>query len=201
MKLIYRQLIYALSFLTGFTFMGYEILGSRILAPHFGGSVYTWGAIISVFMLGLSMGYATGGKLADKRKKFLDLFYVFLIALLYLLLVSVFGKHICIAILKIDFDVKYLALLTSLLLFFVPSFLWGTILPYLIKLSECPLNNIGASVGRIYSISTAGSILGVILVSFYMVGFIGTVNGVRILCIPLLICCIIAKICNRNRKM
>jgi MFS family permease len=200
MKLLYRQLTYVLAFLTGFSFMGYEILGSRILAPYFGGSVYTWGAIISVFMLGLSIGYAFGGKIADLRKKFSDLFLVFIFAFLYLSLVSVFGKYVCIVILNIDFDVKYLALLTSLILFFVPGILWGIILPYLIKLSECVPNNIGSYVGKIYSISTAGSIIGVFIVSFYMVGYFGTVNNIRLLCIPLLLCCVIVKICSTKIK-
>jgi MFS family permease len=201
MKIFCKFVIYFLSFITGFSFMGYEILGSRILAPYFGGSIYTWGAIISVFMFGLSIGYAFGGKIADKRKNFLDLFYVFGIAVLFLLLVSVYGKFICIIFLKYSFDVRYLALSASLILFFLPSFLWGIILPYLIKMTECSLRNIGASVGKIYSISTIGSIFGVLFVSFYMVGIVGTSQCVRIICIPLFLGSTISLILDRmNRK-
>ena len=172
--------------------MGYEILGSRILAPYFGGSVYTWGALISVFMLGLSIGYLIGGKIADKRKSFLDLFYLFIVATLTLFFVSVYGKYICLILLELSWDIRYTALTASLLLFLLPGILWGAVLPYLIKMTECSQKNIGVSVGRIYSVSTIGSILGVLLVSFYMVGFVGTSNGIRLLCVPLFICSLIS---------
>ncbi|MES1211519.1 MAG: fused MFS/spermidine synthase, partial [Acidobacteriota bacterium] len=51
----------------GAVLMALEILSSRILAPHFGNSVYVWGSIISVFLAALSVGYLWGGRLADRR--------------------------------------------------------------------------------------------------------------------------------------
>jgi hypothetical protein len=45
--------------------MSYEILGSRVLAPNFGSSVFVWGSLISVFLAGLSAGYYLGGRIAD----------------------------------------------------------------------------------------------------------------------------------------
>ncbi len=47
--------------------MALEILASRVLAPHFGSSVYVWGSIISVFLAALSLGYVWGGRLADRE--------------------------------------------------------------------------------------------------------------------------------------
>ena len=40
--------------------MGVELLGGRLLAPYFGSSIYVWGAIITVFMLALSLGLSAG---------------------------------------------------------------------------------------------------------------------------------------------
>ena len=45
--------------------ISFEILGSRVLAPNFGSSVFVWGSLISVFLAGLSAGYYFGGRLAD----------------------------------------------------------------------------------------------------------------------------------------
>ena len=42
--------------------MAVELLGGRLLAPTFGSSIYVWGAIITVFMLALSLGYLAGGR-------------------------------------------------------------------------------------------------------------------------------------------
>ena len=196
MKYTFKLVLYLLSFLTGFSFMGYEILGSRILAPYFGGSVYVWGSIISVFMLGLSLGYALGGKMADIRTKFLDLFYIFIFAAIYLFLTSIYGKYICVYVLSINFNVKYLTLLVSLLLFLIPGTLWGMILPYTIRMLKSSKKNVGVSVGSMYSISTIGGILGVLFVSFYILEYIGTANAVRLMCIPLFLCSIIVIINN-----
>src|SRR6185295_2626293 len=52
---------------SGAVLMALEILSSRVLAPHFGNSVYVWGSIISVFLAALSLGYLWGGRLADRR--------------------------------------------------------------------------------------------------------------------------------------
>ena len=52
-------------FTCGAVVMSFEILGSRVLAPNFGSSVFVWGSLISVFLAGLSAGYYFGGRLAD----------------------------------------------------------------------------------------------------------------------------------------
>jgi len=55
---------YLVAFWSGFFVMGVELLGGRILAPYFGGSIYVWGSIITVFMLSLALGYLCGGRLS-----------------------------------------------------------------------------------------------------------------------------------------
>src|SRR5580658_10481434 len=59
---MYRGLLYLIAGWSGFFVMGIELLGGRVLAPYFGSSIYVWGAIITVFMLALSLGYLLGGR-------------------------------------------------------------------------------------------------------------------------------------------
>src|ERR1039457_7336820 len=59
---MYRLLLYVIAGWSGFLVMGIELLGGRLLAPYFGSSIYVWGAIITVFMLALSLGYLAGGR-------------------------------------------------------------------------------------------------------------------------------------------
>src|ERR1051326_3590886 len=51
---------------TGAIVMALEILGSRLLAPVFGNSLYVWGALIGVILAAMSSGYAAGGWMSDR---------------------------------------------------------------------------------------------------------------------------------------
>src|ERR1700676_15574 len=59
---MYRGLLYLIAGWSGYFVMSIELLGGRLLAPYFGSSIYVWGAIITVFMLALSLGYLWGGR-------------------------------------------------------------------------------------------------------------------------------------------
>jgi hypothetical protein len=46
----------ATAFITGAVVMALEILGSRLLAPVFGNSLFVWGALIGVILAAMSSG-------------------------------------------------------------------------------------------------------------------------------------------------
>src|SRR5678809_1800378 len=52
---------------TGAVVMALEIVGSRLLAPVFGNSLFVWGALIGVILAAMSSGYAFGGWISDRR--------------------------------------------------------------------------------------------------------------------------------------
>src|ERR1700740_3302259 len=60
--IVYRALLYLIAGGSGYYVMGIALLGGRLLAPTFGSSIYVWGAIITIFMLALSLGYLAGGR-------------------------------------------------------------------------------------------------------------------------------------------
>jgi hypothetical protein len=51
----------------GASVMVVEILGSRVLAPVFGTTLHVWSALITVTLAALAIGYAVGGRVADRR--------------------------------------------------------------------------------------------------------------------------------------
>src|ERR1700694_306954 len=59
---MHRGLLYLIAGWSGYFVMSIELLGGRLLAPYFGSSIYVWGAIITVFMLALSLGYLWGAR-------------------------------------------------------------------------------------------------------------------------------------------
>ena len=54
-------------FISGGVLMALEIVGSRVLAPYFGSSIFVWGSLISVVMAALSLGYYWGGWLSARE--------------------------------------------------------------------------------------------------------------------------------------
>jgi hypothetical protein len=162
-------------FLTGSVVMSFEILGSRILAPHFGNDVFVWGSLISVFLSGLTVGYWGGGKLADR------------IANLYCfaLLLAIPGLSLCIMPLYCDavnnwifdsqFGMRAEPLLASIILFMPPTIFMGAVSPYAVKLQVKNISKLGRGVGNLYALSSLGSIVGTLLTSFYLI----TLMGVR----------------------
>jgi MFS family permease len=63
---LHRGALFAVSFYAGLGTMAFEMVLGRALVPYFGGTIYTWGALIAVFLLGMSFGFFIGGRLADR---------------------------------------------------------------------------------------------------------------------------------------
>lgn len=51
----------------GSSLMAAELLGAKLLAPFYGSSLYVWTAILSITVIGLTLGYHFGGRLSAKH--------------------------------------------------------------------------------------------------------------------------------------
>ncbi len=160
-------------FLTGSVIMSFEILGSRILAPHFGNTVFVWGSLISIFLSGLTVGYWGGGKLADRIADLRCFAALLAIPGLNLCLLPLYCDAINYWIFDRAFGMRLEPLLASILLFFPPTVLMGAVSPYAVKLQVRNLDRLGSGVGNLYALSSLGSILGTLLTSFYLITWVG----------------------------
>jgi hypothetical protein len=166
-----NALIYLLAFCSGFSIMGIELLGGRILAPFFGSSVHIWGSIITVFMLSLSFGYLIGGKLSTKNVSLTRYGCIFLFAGITVLPIALWSGNIMEAIFISIEDSRYGSLAASMALFFIPTIILGMISPYSVRLLVTDKDKSGQVAGVLYFVSTLGSALGTIITSFYFVLF------------------------------
>ena len=191
-------LAYSVAFLSGGVLLGLEIVASRILAPYFGNSVYVWGSLISVFLLALSIGYWIGGIQADKRPSLVVLAKILASAAVCILVLPLVylpvGKYIA----DLGLEFRFSVLLISVLFFLVPSVLMGMVSPFVIKLSATGLHEIGRTAGRVYAISTLGSISGAIAVSFFFIQWLGTRAIVVVLGLILLLLALACIACERK---
>jgi len=164
-----KVLVFALAGWSGFFVMAVELLSGRILAPNFGNSIYVWGAVITVFMLALSVGYLLGGHFSVFSPSLRRLGGLLVAAGMTTLPVVVFGDQALDWIFDHVNDPRYGSLLASSMLFFVPTAISGMVSPYAIRLLVTQLHVSGKSAGSVYFVSTFGSAAGTILTSFYLV--------------------------------
>ncbi|MGE3334406.1 MAG: fused MFS/spermidine synthase [Rhodospirillaceae bacterium] len=164
-----RIAILAISCWSGFLVMGFEMLSGRILAPTFGSSIYVWGAIITVFMLALSVGYLLGGRLSMKHPTMAKLCLIHAAAGAMLLPVLVFEIPVLDGIFGITQDPRLGSLMASVILFFAPAVLSGMVTPYAVRLLVEDAQAAGFYAGLQYFFSTFFSAAGTLLTSFWFV--------------------------------
>jgi hypothetical protein len=162
-------LVYGIAGWSGYFVMATELLAGRIVAPFFGGSIYVWGAVITVFMLALALGYLAGGRFSLRAPSLRRLGGLLAIAALSALPIVIFGGPVLEWISDRVPDPRYGTLLACVALFFLPTLLSGMVSPYAVRLLVTQTSTSGASAGWLYFVSTFGSAAGTIITSFYLV--------------------------------
>jgi spermidine synthase len=173
-----RRLLLPLVFVSGMTSLGVEFGASRLLAPYFGTSLYVWGVLIGLVLIYLSAGYVIGGRLADRHPRDEVLYQITAWAGLWIGLIPLVSYPILLASQQgfKDLSAGLVAgtLLAVVLLFAVPVILLGCVSPFAIRLLVKNVETSGNTAGRLYALSTAGSILGTFLPVFWFIPTYGT---------------------------
>lgn len=161
--------------------MIYEIIGSRLLAPFIGTSTYVWTSLIGVILAALSVGYWLGGRTADKKPDVKILASVIFLAG-GAVAVTIFFKDVILSFIAVSpFILEIKSLLAAVLLFAPASVLLGFVTPYAVKLKMSSLADAGKTVGRLYALSTIGSISGTFLAGFFLIPFVGSVRSLYLI--------------------
>jgi spermidine synthase len=161
-------------FISGAVLLGLEIAASRVLAPYFGNSLYVWGALIGVVLAGLSLGYWLGGSLADRVAAPWLLVATISLGAAGVIAVPLLDQHVLDAIASWDPEPRLNAVLAAVCLFGVPSVVLAAVTPIAIRLRANALAHIGRTSGRLFSVSTFGSIAGTFATAFWLVPELGT---------------------------
>jgi predicted membrane-bound spermidine synthase len=167
-----------LVFVVGTGSLGAEIAAVRLLAPYFGASTIVWANTIGVVLVALSVGYWLGGRLADRHPNMRALCLVALSAAVMLALVPFVADPLLdVAVNALD-EISAGAFVGSLLavlaLVAVPVLLLGTVSPWAIRLAVHSVEEAGTVAGRLYALSTAGSLLGTLLSALVLIPLVGT---------------------------
>jgi hypothetical protein len=162
-------MLYLVAGWSGCFVMAVELLGGRLLAPYFGSSIYVWGAIITIFMLALSLGYLAGGRWSLRHPSLARLGCILLAAAVTTLPVVLAADGLLDSLSARVSDPRLGSLLGAGLLFFVPTVVSGMVSPYAVRLLVADRERSGDHAGKLYFVSTFGSAAGTLLTSFYLV--------------------------------
>src|ERR687886_516431 len=181
-----RPVAYLVVFVSSCCTLILELVAGRILAPFIGVSLYTWTSIIGVVLAGISLG----GRIADRwpQRRTLGILLVAggLASLAILPLITIAtaiptGELIdpnnrlggALPLDRATLLILRIVVITTLI-FFPPSFILGMVSPVVIKLTLRDLAHSGGLVGKVYALSTLGSILGTFATGFVLVQLFGT---------------------------
>jgi len=173
-----RRFLYLASAICGAAVLIVEILGAKMLAPYFGTSHFVWTAQIAVTLISLSAGYYAGGWFVDRTCDLGRLFSCIFGAAIYLCLTVPLCRPVAEACLDLKLAVG--SLLASSFLFFVPLGLLAMTSPFLVRVMTASLSGVGKQAGRLSAISTFGSVLGTVMIGYFLIPFFP--NSVTMLC-------------------
>ena len=161
--------VICVAFVSGFCIMTIEMLGARIMAPYFGGSLSVWGSIITIFMLALAFGYLMGGRLSRRHPSPVTFAMFFIGAAVFSLPIILFADAIMRPIFLVIEDPRYGSLFASIFMYFIPTSILGMISPYSVRLLVDSSEQSGHMAGQLFFVSTLGSAAGTLGTSFYFV--------------------------------
>jgi spermidine synthase len=172
------RLLYPLVFVAGAATMSTEMTASRLLAPFFGASILVWANVIGLILIYLCAGYFLGGRLADRHPQMDYLARLLLIAAAAIAVTPFLAQPLLDAAVGAFADASVGAFLGSffaaMLIFSVPITLLGMASPFAVRLGVTSIEKAGEVSGRMYALSTAGSILGTFVPVAVLIPAIGT---------------------------
>lgn len=171
MRALRGMAIYFTVFVTGSAVMVIELLGTRMIAPFYGTSLYVWSSLISVTMIALAAGYFAGGWFADRAKR-IGLSLIVSLAGLLTLVIPWLTRSVLLA--TDPLGLRAGAFVSALILFSPSLTLLGMVGPFAIKLATSRLEGIGTGAGSIYAVSTLGSVAGTLLLGFFLFPLVGS---------------------------
>jgi spermidine synthase len=165
-------------FTVGAASLGTEIAAARLLAPYFGASTVIWANTIATVLVALSLGYAVGGRLADRRGDLFGLSAIVMAAAVLLTIVPFvadpFLRLSARALGALSVGAFLGSLVGVLVLVAVPIVLLGAVAPYANRLALGDVAQAGRVTGGLYALSTVGSLVGTFLAALLLIPFAGT---------------------------
>ena len=173
-----RRYLFLTVFVAGMSTLAIEFTASRLLQSVYGTSNIVWANVIGLVLLSLTAGYFIGGRLADQNPGELRFYLLVTLAgfcsVFFLLLTGTVLREAAAALAVINVGAITGSLLLVILSLSIPVTLLGCLSPFAIRLAVRDVSEAGRVSGRIYAISTLGSLLGTYIPVLVVIPLAGT---------------------------
>jgi spermidine synthase len=157
--------------LAGALVMALEVVGARVIGAFFGVSLFVWTSLIGVTLLSLALGYALGGRFADRMRNS-DAIFTWL-ALAGLATLTVPWTKVWVLSNAAALGPRWGAFAGAMALFGPPLALLGAISPAVVRQLASDPRRLGATVGGLFGWSTLGSLAGTLLAGYVLLVHFG----------------------------
>ena len=176
-----------------------ELIASRLLSPYFWNSNIVRTSVIWIILLSSSLWSYLWGVVADKKYKEKSLKIILIMTSLVVFIIPFIQWFVLSSISNGIPSIKLWAIISTILIFFIPSFCMGTVNPIVLKLRLENLHTAGKTAGRISAIWTIWAIIWTFLGWFVLVPNFWSNNIVFVLAIILLLTVFLVN-CNIKEK-
>jgi len=173
-----KSLLYLFVFFSGFANLATEIIGPRLFASLFGSTTVIWAIIISITLVGISLGYYLAGRIPKERiPRLLPVLLV--LNALWLLLVSWIVWELPA---RFSGGGMWSLMITALIAFFIPAVIFSTASPLAITMlaGQSPAESLQRIVGNVLALGTIGSVLGALSAAFFFIPYVGLSTSLRL---------------------
>lgn len=161
---------------SGAVLMALEMLALRLVAMNFGSALRETSIVIAVFLVAMSLGYYLGGRMGDRWPHRMTLAGVMLGAGLLIEPIPLLNEYVAARIAQSSVPAHLHALSVCVALYLLPVVLMAGVSPIAIRLLAKDVRRSGAVAGNISALSTAGSIIGTIGTSYYLIDLFKSYN-------------------------
>jgi spermidine synthase len=164
-----------------------ELMGAKLVAPFYGGSLYVWTAVLTITVLGLTLGYYAGGQISKRGASETKLFTVLGISALLVLALPLTASIFMALTSGMSLIVGICV--TCFLLLLPPMFCFGIVGPMVVSLMSSQLETVGKTAGAVYFTSTLGGIAATFFLGLYFIPVAGlrlcaTITGLALAALP-----------------
>ncbi|MHC4973389.1 MAG: fused MFS/spermidine synthase [Planctomycetota bacterium] len=196
-----------LAFLSGAAVTIFEFAAPSLFRGYFGQTIYVWANVIGVILGALALGYALGGRWADRTRTVAPLAAALAFAGGYGLCIGWFGPAFCHWLAGPDeytqgtalraFVLQSLA--ASLLLFGPPLVALGMATPLMVQRAARTWP-VGRAAGVIFAVGTVGSIAGIYLTTFLFLEWMGVRATITVASVALIVLAAVVAAVGRRRR-
>jgi spermidine synthase len=190
-----RFLFVLLLGLNGFFILALEIIGTRLVAPYYGSTIFVWSSLITVTLGALALGYWCGGSISERRENPQQTFYWLIAAGSAVSFIIPEAASFVLPKLY-DFGYTFGPLIGAVILFLLPLLLLSAATTVAVQVASLHSGKVASAAGNVFAISTFGSILGALVSGFFLIPLVSTDLALKLMSCILLCMSIVGIIAD-----